>query len=217
MKQPMIWIVGAGCGIGLGIAKAFGKKGYTPILVTRQQEVLDNMRSALTELNIESEGAIAFTGCEEELHAALQDLGQRLGTPDVLVYNASLHTPGYPSELSTLDLMDDFKVNVVGALTAVQAVLPGMKQRGNGSILLTGGGQATHPSANLASLGIGKSGLRSLALCLHEEVKSYGLYAATLTVSGFVQPNTPFNSDTIGSAFYNMHKEKSEAEVTVKP
>ncbi|MGZ9586315.1 SDR family NAD(P)-dependent oxidoreductase [Paenibacillus marinisediminis] len=217
MKQPTIWIVGAGCGIGLGIAKSFGKKGYTPILVTRNSEILEEMIQTLASHNIEAHGDVAFTGDEADLNRTLQALDSRYGTPDVLVYNASSHTPGYPSEVEPQHMIDDFKVNVVGALITVQSILPGMKQRGSGTVLLTGGGQALNPSATLASLGVGKAGLRSLALSLHEELKAYGLYAGTLTVSGFVQPNTPFNPDMIGDAFYHMHKMKSDAEVTIKP
>lgn len=217
MKQPIIWIVGAGCGIGLGIAKTFGKRGYTPILITREQSILDEMKETLAGHNIHAEGAVAYAGDEQMLKQTLEQLEDTYGTPEVLVYNASSHTPGYPSTVAPTDMMNDFKVNVLGALTAVQCVLPGMKQLGNGSVLLTGGGQATHPTATLASLGVGKAGLRSLAYSLHDELKSYGLYAGTLTVSGFVQPDTAFSPDLIGEAFYQMHKNKSEAEVTLKP
>lgn len=217
MKQPMIWIVGAGCGIGLGIAKTFGKRGYTPILITREQSILDEMKGILAGHNIHADGTVAYAGDENSLKQALEQLQATYGTPDVLVYNASSHTPGYPSTVVPADMINDFKVNVIGALVAVQSVLPGMKQQGQGSVLLTGGGQATHPTATLASLGIGKAGLRSLALSLHDELKSYGLYAGTLTVSGFVQPDTAFSPDLIGEAFYQMHKKKTEAEVTLKP
>lgn len=217
MKQPMIWIVGAGCGIGLGIAKTFGKRGYTPVLITREESILNDMKGILAGHNIHAEGTVAYAGDQSSLTQALQHLESTYGTPDVLVYNASSHTPGYPSTVAPSDMIDDFKVNVIGALTAVQCVLAGMKQLGKGSVLLTGGGQATHPTATLASLGIGKAGLRSLALSLHDELKTYGLYAGTLTISGFVQPNTAFNPDLIGEAFYQMHKKKTEAEVTLKP
>ena len=217
MKQPVIFIVGAGCGIGLGISMAFGKKGYKPILVTRNSDILEVMKENLASQNIDSDGVAAYCGDQDELKAALHTLEQRFGAPDVLVYNASSHTPGLPSELHSQDLINDFNVNVTGALITVQEMLPGMKQRGSGTILLTGGGQAVQPSAGIASLGIGKAGLRSLALSLHEEVKSYGLYAGTLTVSGFVQPNTPFHPELIGEAFYKMHQHKKEAEVVVTP
>ena len=217
MNQPSIWIVGAGCGIGLCIARTFGKRGYTPVLITKDESTLQHMKQALLEHNIQADGVVAYSGQLDQLSAALADLLERSGVPDVLVYNASSHTPGYPSEVSTSDLLQDFQVNVLGAVTSVQAVLPHMKARGTGSILLTGGGQALHPTPTLASLGIGKSGLRSLALSLHEELKQAGLYAGTLTICGFVQEGTPFDSSTIGDAFYRMHMEKKEAEVQLKP
>ena len=217
MTQPMIWIVGAGCGIGLGIAKSFGQRGYRPMLITREAQTLSQMQDILRDMSIEAAGAVAHTGDEQALRETLAYLDTEWGTPDVLVYNASAHTPGLPSKVVPGQVTEDFKVNVIGALTAAQCVLPGMRARGTGSVLLTGGGQALHPTAALASLGIGKSALRSLALSLHEEFKGYGLYAGTLTVCGFVQQNTPFDPQTIGDAFYQMHMKRVEAEVVLKP
>lgn len=217
MNSSSIWIVGAGCGIGLGIAKSFGKRGYAPVLITKDEDNLQHMKQALLEHNIEAAGIVAYSGDVKGLTAALTELLEAHGTPEVLVYNASAHTPGYPSEVSTEDMLQDFQVNVLGAAASVQALLPKMKEQGKGSILLTGGGQALHPTATLASLGIGKSGLRSLALSLHDELKPHGLYAGTLTVCGFVQEGTPFDSKSIGDAFYKMHSEKKEAEVQLKP
>ncbi|WP_028543916.1 SDR family NAD(P)-dependent oxidoreductase [Paenibacillus taiwanensis] len=217
MKQPMIWIVGAGCGIGLGIAKTFGKRGYLPLLITREESLLEAMKQALIEQNVTAEGTVAYAGDETSLRNTLNELEQQYGVPDVLIYNASAHTPGYPSEVAPSDMLADLQVNVIGALTAAQCVLSGMRTRGTGSILFTGGGQAIHPTATLASLGVGKSSIRNLALSLHDELKNYGLYAGTLTISGFVQPGTAFSPDVIGEAFYRMHQQKNEAEVIIRP
>lgn len=217
MTQPMIWIVGAGCGIGLGIAKSFGQRGYLPVLITRESDTLEQMKDILYDMNIEATGAVALTSDEAALRQTLSALEAEYGTPEAVVYNASAHAPGLPSEVQPSDMIEDFKVNVVGALTTAQCILPGMKTRGTGSYLLTGGGQALQPTASLVSLGVGKSGLRSLALSLHDEFKQYGLYAGTLTVCGFVQPNTSFDPQLVGEAFYSMHAKRSESEVMLKP
>lgn len=77
-----------------------------------------------------------------------------------------------------------------GALVAVQAVAPFMFERGEGSILLTGGGFALNPLPEFLSLSIGKAGIRALAQGLFEEFKSKGVHIATVTVSTTVTPGS---------------------------
>ncbi|MBU8540633.1 SDR family NAD(P)-dependent oxidoreductase [Falsiroseomonas tokyonensis] len=133
----------------------------------------------------------------------------------VMVYNAyraSFAAPG-PSALAPADLAADFAVNVTGALVAVQAVLPGMRAAGQGSILFTGGGLALDPTGWLpaASLAVGKAGLRSLALTLHAELASQTIHAGTVTIAGTVARHTAFDPDRIAEAFWDLHADPAGA------
>ena len=124
----------------------------------------------------------------------------------MLVYNALSATFGKPSTLAPETLVTDFRVNVTGALAAVRAVLPGMKTRGHGSILFTGGGWALQPWDEAASPSIGKAGLRSLAFTLAQELHGTGVRVGTVTICGEVAPGTPFDPDKIGEIFLAMHR-----------
>jgi NADP-dependent 3-hydroxy acid dehydrogenase YdfG len=66
-------------------------------------------------------------------------------------------------------LIDEFAVNVGGALVAAQTVLPSMIKRNGGHIIFTGGGLALDSYPEWTSLSLGKSALRSLAFSLHKE------------------------------------------------
>ena len=83
----------------------------------------------------------------------------------------------------------------------------------NGTILLTGGGLALHPYADLASLSIGKAGIRSLAYSLHQELSPKGIYVGTLTIKGFVQTGTYFSAENIADTFYSMYENQTETEI----
>jgi short-subunit dehydrogenase len=99
---------------------------------------------------------------------------------------------------------------VAGALTTVKEVIPHME---NGTILLTGGGLALYPNANLASLSIGKAALRSLAYSLHQELSPKGIYVGTLTIKGFVKEETYFSPENIANTFFSMYKNQIETEI----
>ena len=132
------------------------------------------------------------------------------GKIDVLLYNATAGKPGKPTDLNADDLIRDFNISVTGALTSVKEVLPYMQ---NGTILLTGGGLALTPYHDLASLSIGKAGLRSLANCLHQELRPKGIYVGLLTIKGFVQKGTYFSAENIADTFYRMYENQQDTEI----
>lgn len=200
-------IVGAGPGMGLALARAFGAAGFDLDLVLRPGDDPGPYRAALEGLP----GACGLHPCDaghlpflETLLADLQGDGRPV---EVLVYNASRATPGPPGALSPRDLLADLGVSVAGALCAVRAVLPGMRARGRGTVLLTGGGSALHPRAAEASLGLGKGALRTLALLLAEELEPEGIHAATVTLDGFVKAGTPLDPDRVARRYLDLHAE----------
>lgn len=69
--MPTIAIVGAGSGLGLSIAKAFGDNGFSVALVSRTQEKLDTLAAELNEAGIEAAGFAADVMDPASVAAAL--------------------------------------------------------------------------------------------------------------------------------------------------
>lgn len=210
MTEKVMLIVGAGPGISLSTARRFGSEGFKVALIARSLKSLQQYEEDLKKEGIEAKGFPGDASSEESLKAAIDSVIKTYGNIDVLLYNAAILKPGKPTELSVDDLIYDFKVNVTGALTSVKEVVPQMV---NGTILLTGGGLALYPNADLASLSIGKSGIRSLAYSLHQELSPKGIYVGTITIKGFVQEGTYFSPENIANAFYSMYENQTETEM----
>jgi NAD(P)-dependent dehydrogenase (short-subunit alcohol dehydrogenase family) len=142
------------------------------------------------------------------LSSAIEALELDLGPVEVLIYNAYRATYAMPSQVPVEELIADTRVNVGGALAAVQAVLPGMRARGQGTILLTGGSLALDPTGWLpaASLAVGKAGVRSLALTLNKELADSGIRVSTITIAGTIEPNTDFAPELISEAYWQLHR-----------
>ncbi|MFM8524936.1 MAG: SDR family NAD(P)-dependent oxidoreductase [Cyanobacteriota bacterium] len=197
-------VVGYGPGVGQGIAQAFAGAGYSLGLIARRPERQQLALEALRQAGAEVELLAADAGDAPALTAALQGL-LRPDLPTVLVYNAVAPTLGPPTALTPERLLADLQVDVAGALAAALAVLPTMQERGEGSLLFTGGGFAHHPVAATSSIGIGKSALRALALCLSEELRPGPVRVGLLTIMGMVAPGTAFDPGRIGEAFLALH------------
>lgn len=205
MNQPVCAIVGFGSGVSLGVAKAFGNEGYALALIARTPTKLAAAATALQQQGMTVQTFAADAGQPDALVQAMTQVQAAMGDPEVLVYNAATFTVGQPTTLTVAQLTADWRVNVVGALVAVQQVVPAMRSRGQGTILLTGGGLALNPMADVASLAIGKAGLRNLTFSLAQELASSGIHVATVTICGMVAPGTLFDPDAIAQAYLALH------------
>ncbi len=92
-------IVGAGAGLSASLARALAKDGIKVALAARTTGDLDAL--------VKETGARAFT-CDAtkrgEVEKLFADLDASLGTPDIVVYNASFRTRGPFVELDPLDV-----------------------------------------------------------------------------------------------------------------
>lgn len=204
-------VVGVGPGIGLAVARKFATEDFRVALVARR---LERVQEYAEQFRNDGLGASGFAGDASvpgSLEAAMQAIQSELGAPNVLVYNAAVYAPGVPSKLSRTLLLESFAVNVAGALEATNAVLDGMRKNASGTVLFTGGGLALNPYKDYAALGVGKAGIRSLALSFAQELEPDGIHVATVTVAGSVKPGTPFDPDKIAAHYWRLHAQEKGA------
>ena len=217
--MPLCIIIGAGTGVSLAVARRFGREGFQVAAVARHRAKLDSFQYAVREAGAACATYPADAGDERSFRESLRRIQRDFGAPDVVVYNASAGAPGVPTTLSRDTLIHDFDVNVTGAAIAAQECASSMIQAGRGSILITGGGLAFEPMAEIASLSLGKAAIRSLSFSLAGELGPKGIHVATVTICGFVQEGTPFAPDLIAEEYWRLHNQPQqqwEREVVFK-
>jgi short-subunit dehydrogenase len=205
--RPVCLVVGVGPGIGRSVALAFAREGHDLALAARHPARLAELRPELEKAGAAVHTYSVDTADERSIQALFEAVRKDGGDPEVLVYNPAAHSPGKPTTLKADQVAADFAVNVTGALLCAQAAAAGMKDRGRGTILLTGGGFAHEPAANYASLSLGKAALRNLTYSLAQELGAYGIHVATVTVYGFVQSGTQYDPGRIAEAFVRLHRQ----------
>lgn len=119
-------ITGGAKGIGLAIARRLAADGATIALIGRDETAL--MRAA-------AELGARYAAADVTDSAALRDAIASAGHCDILVNNAgaALSKPFARHELADFHAM--LAVNLLAAVTACQATLPGMRERGFGRIV----------------------------------------------------------------------------------
>ena len=198
MKKHAL-IVGVGPGIGMAAARRFGREGYALSVLSRSPQIhADTLSSEGLTARGYAADAADFVG----LTAALERAQLEQGAAEVLICNVARVLPESNATLEPEIFMNSLRINAGAALVATQAVLPGMRERGAGTLLYTGGGLSLRPSGNFGSVSVGKAALRSLVLTLAQDLEPQGIHAATVTVAMSVKPE---NAEAIADLYWTLH------------
>ena len=214
--MPLITIIGAGPGLGLEIARAFGKKGFDVALVARSQAKVDALASALVAEGIQARGFTADVSEPDTIRGALRSIRESLGPIDVLEYSPA------DRALESVDAVDvtmdnlqpqiDFYLG--GAIAAVGAVLPDMIAAGSGTVLITTGGGSINPRPAFGSIGIATAGLRNWTLNLHNALRDKGVYVAYVAISALIGAGHPdAEPAVIAKAYVDLYKARQDPEL----
>ncbi|MEO6685651.1 MAG: SDR family NAD(P)-dependent oxidoreductase [Dyadobacter sp.] len=212
MSKTII-IFGAGAGISQSVAKTFGNQGFSVALVSRNADNLQQFVDALAKDNIVAKSFTGDVGNAESLKNTISAIRENFPKIDVVHYNAAVVKMKNILDETVESLTEDFKVNVAGLQTVVLQTLTDL-EAAKGAVLITGGGLATHPYAEMASLSIGKAGIRNLAGSLSQALSKKDIFVGTVTVSGMVSPDSEVHSpDNIAGHFWKLYSDRNEFEI----
>jgi short-subunit dehydrogenase len=134
--QQTVLITGATDGLGRAAALLLAEKGFRVFAAGRSAEKraeLDRL-AATKKLPLES---IELDVCDESsVTRALRQILQKAGNIDVLINNAGVGLMAVAEELKLDDLRRLYETNIFGLLRVTQAVLPRMRERKSGRILM---------------------------------------------------------------------------------
>ena len=207
--MPHLLVIGAGPGIATATARRLGRDGYAVSLVARRESALAELAAALRADGVPVGWTAADAGDAAGLSGAVQDLLDATGPADVLLYTVSVGRMAGIPELSPADLAADLAAGAVGLQTAVRTVVPGMRERGSGTVLVTGGGSADRPIASMASLGVQKAAVRALAQVQAAALAPDGVHVATVTIRGLVGEDRSITPERIADLYAELVAETS--------
>lgn len=167
-------VTGGSHGIGEGIARGFAKAGARVAITYRPNEPYPE--AIVAGLGA---GAIAVpmeAGDPASITAAFEEIEKSFGTPDILVTNAG-YAEFVPALEITVEQFDRMiNVHLRGQLLAIQAVLPGMIERGSGRIITISSQLAYIGTTGLAHYVAAKAGVLGLTRSLAREAIRHGVY-----------------------------------------
>ncbi len=204
MKTALV--IGVGPGLGLALVRKFFSRNFKVIMVARSLEKLREFAATISNSADTIACYQADAGDRNSIGTAINKILHEQSVPDVIIYNVSILRPASPSKIDNNTFLEDFNINVGGALTTYQKIRPALLEKGEGVFLFTGGGLSLSPLHEFASLGVGKAGLRNLVTSMAQENKNAGISVYTITINGMIEKGTFFDPDKIAEKFYDVYK-----------
>ena len=175
-------VTGAGSGVGRATVLKLAAAGWKVALVGRRPEALEETirlsgrnGSSLHAFPLDIGNTEAVAALAPAVHAAIGDI-------ELLVNAAGTNAPNRALQvLSLADYHAMIDTNLNGAYYCVQAFLPGMRQRGSGTIVnvVSDAGKQASPKAGPAYV-MSKFGLAGLTQAINAEERGAGVRAIAL-------------------------------------
>ena len=187
-----VLITGASSGIGYELAKLFAEANHSLVLVSRNEEKLNQLRLDLVEkhsVHVEVIAAdLSKVNAADDLMA---ELDNRKILVDVLVNNAGFGELGSFDEITLDRQLAMVRLNVVTLMHLAHLLLPEMLKRDHGGILNVASVAAFQPGPNMAVYYATKAFVLSFSEALHEELSGTNVSVTCLapgpTKTGFAE------------------------------
>ncbi len=169
--QRTALVTGASSGIGRATAAALVARGYRVIGTSRRPETLTAGQRP---------DGVQFLPLDLTDDASIEALAGAAGPVDVLVNNAGESQSGAFEELPVDALRRLFQVNVLGPVRLSQLLLPGMRERRHGRVVMVGSMLASFPLAYRSSYVASKAALKGFSDGARHEYTPFDVWLTTV-------------------------------------
>jgi 3-oxoacyl-[acyl-carrier protein] reductase len=149
LHDQIALVTGSSHGIGAGIATLFAREGARVVVHGRDARAVETVRAKVASGGREALGVSADLTHPDQVEAMRERIEERLGPVDILIANAGGNPVrrGPLEETSEQDWRASMDANLTLTFLTIKSYLPGMRQRGRGSIVTMSSAAARRPTA----------------------------------------------------------------------
>ena len=178
----VVWLVGASSGIGLATAQQLHARGAKVIVSARNAAAL----AAFEAAHADSLGIALDATDRDALSSAAERIVARYGRIDLALYCAGHYAPLRATAFDLAQMLLHDKINYVGALYLLDAVLPVLLRQKAGHLSLVSSVAGYRGLPNALAYGPTKAALISLAQTLYLDLQPQGI-GVSVICPGFVE------------------------------
>jgi len=181
LKSKVAFVTGASKGIGRAVAEELAKEGANVVITARTAEPLEVAAreiAAMTEREIvPMAGDMSQT---DDVNRCVKAALQKFGRIDILVTCAGSSPGGLLEDLTEEQWMSSLNLKFMGYVRSVRAVIPHMRERGEGAIVLVVGNDGLKPSYWEMTAGVANAADINFASSVAEQYGRYGVRINTV-------------------------------------
>jgi 3-dehydrosphinganine reductase len=177
-KNKNVLITGGSSGIGLAIAKEFGKYGANLYLIARNPERLKNAKREIFDSIPEAGNVVVFpidVSVQKEVENAVQTIIEQHDGIDILINNAGISICGRLEDHSSAEHEKVLRINYLGVLYTLQAVYPHLKTKPGSHIGFVSSVAGYLGVFGFSAYAASKFAVTGLAESIRNEAKDYGI------------------------------------------
>jgi len=207
-----VLITGATDGLGKAAALLLAERGYRVFAAGRSAAKRAQLDAAAKEKKLPLESLEMDVCDDSSVQRAVAAVYQKAGTIDVLINNAGLVYVGAVEELRMEDWRRQFETNFFGVIRVTQAVLPQMRERRKGRILMMSSvsGFVTPPTQGAYSAS--KHAIEALSNALRHELYPFGIYTI-LFQPGYIVTNIQSTAMDLAQTYEEKFKSGPYAKI----
>jgi len=206
LRDRVAIVTGASRGIGCAIAEAFAREGATVVICGRKQDTLE---AVAREIGSSIIPVACHVGRAEDIANLVEISTSRFGRIDILVNNAATNVAQAPClELNEAQFDKMIEINLKSAFRLIGAIVPGMVQRGSGSVINVASISGLRPQRDGLLYSMTKAALIMMT-------QSYALELGPMGVR--VNAIAPGLIQTKLSEYYWKDDERSAAQIARQP
>jgi NAD(P)-dependent dehydrogenase (short-subunit alcohol dehydrogenase family) len=181
LADKTVVITGGSAGIGRACAEAFAAEGATVAIIARTESNLQKVAKEIADLSGRTVLARAGDmGRPEDVERIFPELIDELGHVDVLVTCAGSSPGGLIEDLTEEQWFSSLNLKFMGYVRSMRAVLPGMRERRRGAIVLVVGNDGLKPSYWETTAGAANAADINVAASMAEQYGRYGVRVNTV-------------------------------------
>ncbi|SKB48368.1 3-oxoacyl-[acyl-carrier protein] reductase [Sphingobacterium nematocida] len=183
LKGKNALITGGGRGLGKATALAFAKEGINIAITGRNESLLKETVSELSELGIKATYAIFDVADFDSVISSIEKLTTDFGTFDILVNNAGVAAFGSVLDMDPKTWKEIVETNLLGTYYVTKAVLPQLIEKNEGDIINVSSTAGLNGAATTSAYSASKFGVIGFSDSLMREVRKNNIRVCTLMPS----------------------------------
>jgi NAD(P)-dependent dehydrogenase (short-subunit alcohol dehydrogenase family) len=192
-KDRTVVVTGGSRGLGLLLAREFGRQGARVVIGARDEDELDRARRDLHGQGTDAITVVCDVGDRNDAQKLVDAAIEKTGRLDVLVNNAGIIQVGPIEHMEVADFEQAMAVHFWGPVYTTLAALPIMRRAGGGRIVNISsiGGRIGVP--HLVPYCASKFALTGFSEAIRAELAKDGVYV-TSVYPGLMRTGSPFNA-----------------------